>query len=121
MKMKMIAAAACVMTTAFGVSAQAQTETGSGNPTLTCTQFLDMDDATQKDAVTTLMAVGSQTMPDPDAGNDTGDVGNLTASDAAAAPDNESITDGTDGAMTNVSDDTVRAIVNICNNSAVPG
>ena len=67
--------------------AQTQPETGAGNPTLSCKQFLEMDEAAQQDAIATLMTVGSNEMPPADAGKDSGDVGNMTSSDAAAAPD----------------------------------
>lgn len=107
--------------------AQTQPETGAGNPTLSCKQFLEMDEAAQQDAIATLMTVGSNEMPPADAGKDSGDVGNMTSSDAAAAPTDsamakENSDTGADnmGVGAEVSPDMVRAVVNICQNSAEP-
>ncbi|MFZ3581210.1 hypothetical protein ACOI1H_03440 [Loktanella sp. DJP18] len=121
-------ATAALISGVSAISAQTaeQPETGSGNPTLTCTQFLEMEPATQTEAIATLMTVGSNEMPPADAGADSGDVGNMTSSDTAAAPTDEATATenadtGADNAgMTNVSPEVLRAMVNLCRNSAEP-
>ncbi|MBS1301931.1 hypothetical protein [Loktanella sp. SALINAS62] len=121
-------AAACAALTTFTMPAVAQTiDTGAGNPTLTCTQFLELDADAQIDAVANLSTVGSDTMPPPDAGVDSGAVGSMTSSDDAASPDDtatatENAEPGADnmGTEAEVSDAMVRAMVNICRNSAEP-
>mgnify|MGYP001178448811 CR=1 FL=1 len=107
--------------------AQAQAATGAGNPMLSCTLFLDLDEAAQADAIATLMTVGSSEMPPADAGMDSGAVGSMTSSDAAAAPvDPATATENADtgadnmGVAAEVSPEMVRAMVNICRNSAEP-
>lgn len=121
-----LAAAAALTTLALPLSAQ-MAQTGAGNPQLTCTQFLEMDETAQTDAVATLMIVGSEQMPDTDAATDSGGTGNAAASDAAEAADDQAAATDTapaDTAMTDapapVSPEVVRAIVNICSNSAEP-
>ena len=120
-----LAATAVFLTAAMPLIAQSQM-TGAGNPQLTCTQFLDLDETAQMDAVATLMLVGSDTMPETDATTDSGAAGDTSGSDAAQAA--EAQTEATDlapetGVMDeslDVSPDMVRAIANICANSVEP-
>ncbi|MCF7701755.1 hypothetical protein [Loktanella sp. M215] len=107
--------------------AQQGNKTGAGNPSLNCTQFLDLEATAQQNAVANLMTVGSNEMPPADAGVDSGDVGNLTSSDVAGRPndaamvkDNSNTGADNAGVDAEVSPDMVRAMVNICNNSVEP-
>lgn len=107
--------------------AAAEPETGAGNPMLSCTQFLDLEPDAQRDALATLSTVGSSELPPADAGMDSGDVGSMTSSDAAAAADGtatarENADTGADnsGVAGNIPEDVVRIVTNICNNSAEP-
>ena len=115
------AAAAFVTLVAAPAFAQ-MTETGAGNPNLTCTQFLDLEEAAQMDAVATLMIVGSDSLPDTEVATDSGATGNGSSSDAAEAADAQ--TADTDPApmdeVRQVSPDMVRAVANICANSVEP-
>ena len=112
--------AALAATTLLAAPAMAQmTETGAGNPNLTCTQFLDLDETGQMDAVATLMIVGSDSMPDTEVATDSGATGNGSSSDAAEAADAQA-DDADPAPMTEtatVSPDMVRAVANICANS----
>ena len=125
MKMTALAAAALTFTATTPLLAQ-QAQTGAGNPQLTCTQFLDLDETAQMDAVATLMLVGSDSMPETDATTDSGAAGETSGSDAAQAADAQA--DATDTASDTtamdapmaVSPEMVRAMVNICSNSAEP-
>ncbi|SEM62269.1 hypothetical protein SAMN04488003_102149 [Loktanella fryxellensis] len=102
-------------------------ETGAGNPMLSCTQFLDLEEDARFDALATLLTVGSSELPPADAGMDSGDVGSMTSSDAAAAADGaatarDNADTGADnaGVAGDVSEDMVRLVTNICNNSIEP-
>ena len=124
--MTTIRLAALAATTLLATPVLAQmTETGAGNPNLTCTQFLDLEEAAQADAVATLMIVGSDSMPDTEVATDSGATGNGDGSDAAQAADAQT-DDQTGDQMTatedmpEVSPDMVRAMANICANSVEP-
>ena len=120
-----LATTALLLTATMPLVAQTQT-TGAGNPQLTCTQFLDLDETAQMDAVATLMLVGSDTMPETAATTDSGAAGDTSGSDAAQAAETQ--TEATDSAAEtgdmdatlDVSPGMVRAIANICANSVEP-